>query len=271
MQYLCPICQTSLIPLSGYFSCLTGHHFDCAKEGYVNLLPVNKKKSKDPGDNRQMMLARRDFLNKGFYQELSDKINQLALQYQPKVMNLLDLGCGEGYYTGRLYQALVGQCPQLKIQGLDISRSAIRYAAKRYPNVQFCVASSYQMPFAENQFNLLVKVFAPSKSEEMARVMDKGGVMILVSPGPLHHYALKEFIYDKPRLHNIEQQAIPGCTFIAQERLQSNLSLSSNEDIQNFLQMTPYAWKLTDEQKHDLQAKPLHCELDFIMTIYQKM
>jgi len=80
-----------------------------AKEGYVNLLPVQKKNSKDPGDNKQMMFARREFLNEGYYQGLSDKVNELAIEFGADAKQILDIGCGEGYYSQRLFNVLSQQ------------------------------------------------------------------------------------------------------------------------------------------------------------------
>ncbi|MCF1440064.1 MAG: 23S rRNA (guanine(745)-N(1))-methyltransferase, partial [Shewanella sp.] len=99
MSYICPICRTALHSDASGLSCRAGHRFDRAKEGYVNLLPVQNKKSKDPGDNKEMMLARRSFLDAGYYEFLSQRVGELALEYVPDCHRVLDLGCGEGYYT----------------------------------------------------------------------------------------------------------------------------------------------------------------------------
>ncbi|BDM64531.1 23S rRNA (guanine(745)-N(1))-methyltransferase [Shewanella sp. NFH-SH190041] len=268
MTYQCPVCQGALTLDAHSYCCAKGHRFDCAKEGYVNLLPVNKKKSKDPGDNKAMIFARRAFLSAGFYQHLSERINQLAEQWQPEASTILDLGCGEGYYSHRLFQSLTAEPRQLF--GLDISRSAIRYAAKRYPELKFCVASAYEMPFVSNRFDLALRVYAPSKEAELARVMADKGILITVSPGPTHHYAIKELIYAHPRLHGDKGQELSGFVRVHQERLCSELVLPAGEMVGHFLEMTPYAWKLTAEQKGNLVANGLKCELDFLIEIHQK-
>jgi len=81
MTYICPLCRSELVQDGKQWRCGQNHSFDQAKEGYVNLLPVQKKNSRDPGDNKQMMQARRAFLNAGYYQALSDRVNELALEY----------------------------------------------------------------------------------------------------------------------------------------------------------------------------------------------
>ncbi|MDI5837705.1 23S rRNA (guanine(745)-N(1))-methyltransferase [Shewanella xiamenensis] len=268
MQYICPLCALPLTLTQRTWGCPQAHKFDMAKEGYVNLLPVQKKNSKDPGDNQQMMFARREFLNAGYYQILSDRVNQLALQYASSAQQILDIGCGEGYYSHRLYNALVAHhfC---YLQGVDISKSAIKYAAKRYPNLSFCVASAYEMPIPSNSIDLAIRIYAPSKVEELQRIMAPSGILITVSPGPLHHFALKQQIYDQPRLHPESEAGVDGFECLHQERLSAQLDLNDSKDIGNFLEMTPYAWKFTAEQKQAFSQRGLSCELDFQIEVHR--
>ncbi|ABI39479.1 rRNA (guanine-N(1)-)-methyltransferase [Shewanella sp. MR-4] len=268
MQYICPLCALPLTLIERTWGCPQAHKFDMAKEGYVNLLPVQKKNSKDPGDNQQMMLARREFLNAGYYQSLSDRVNALALEYASEAQRILDIGCGEGYYSHRLYDTLAAGHPCL-LQGVDISKSAIKYAAKRYPGLSFCVASAYEMPIPANSIDLAIRIYAPSKVEELQRIMATGGILITVSPGPLHHFALKQQIYAEPRLHPVSDAKIAGFDCLHQERLRSQLELNISEDISHFLEMTPYAWKFSAEQKQAFARSGLSCELDFQIEVHR--
>ncbi|NMH63732.1 23S rRNA (guanine(745)-N(1))-methyltransferase [Shewanella salipaludis] len=268
MHYICPLCAAPLVLQGNSWGCLASHSFDCAKEGYVNLLPVQKKNSKDPGDNRQMMFARREFLNAGHYQALSDRVNELALTHAPEAGSLLDIGCGEGYYSQRLFDS-IKRHHACNLQGLDISKSAIKYAAKRYPESSFCVASAYDMPFAAQSFDLAIRIYAPSKLEEVCRVLAKEGILITVSPGPWHHFALKQLIYPEPRLHPETTAELAGFDCLHQERLRWQLTLTEPQDIAHFLEMTPYAWKLTADQKINLTQQGLSCELDFQIEVHR--
>ncbi|WP_394132120.1 23S rRNA (guanine(745)-N(1))-methyltransferase [Shewanella maritima] len=272
MTYICPICAGNLSLAQTSWQCPKGHQFDRAKEGYVNLLPVQKKKSKDPGDNKAMMMARREFLNQGFYQKLSDRVNDFALDKVKGLSDLavLDIGCGEGYYSQRLYQHLGSAHEQIDLFGLDISKSAIRYAAKRYAHLNFSVASVFEMPYADKSFDLAIRIYAPSKPQELHRVMKDEGYLVTVSPGPKHHYALKQVIYDYPKLHSNEALQIDGFEHIHQECLSYDIELKDKKDIDNFLNMTPYAWKLSDYQKQKLSEQDFKCELDFKIEIYRK-
>ncbi|QBF81466.1 23S rRNA (guanine(745)-N(1))-methyltransferase [Shewanella maritima] len=267
MSYICPLCASPLSLAGRSWGCENGHQFDKAKEGYVNLLPVQKKKTKDPGDSKEMMQARRSFLEQGFYQALSDKVNQLASSYIDDDACILDIGCGEGYYTSRLAHSLAGEHV---FYGLDISKAAVRYAAKRYSEINFSVASVFEMPFADNSFDLAIRIYAPSKPEELQRVIKPGGILIAVSPGPKHHYAIKQIIYDTPKLHPQDKIQIAGFDHIAEHQVCYELDLTDKADIENLLNMTPYAWKLSDFQKARLAKQGLKCELDFKIEIYQR-
>ncbi|MGB0893462.1 MAG: 23S rRNA (guanine(745)-N(1))-methyltransferase [Parashewanella sp.] len=268
MSYICPLCAESLTQTEHGLQCPNKHSFDRAKEGYVNLLPVQKKSSKAPGDNKLMMQARREFLQKGFYQHLSDRINEVIVDLLPADATVLDLGCGEGYYTSRLNQALNTQC-RANVFGLDISKVAIRYASKRHRDIQFCVASAFETPFADGFFDALLRIYAPSKGVELQRLIKRGGYLVTVTPGPQHHWFLKTIIYQQPKPHDEQPVLIEGFELQHVERLQTEMTLIDTKDISNFLNMTPYAWKLSEKQKTELQ-QGLVCELDFIIQIHRR-
>ncbi|MEC4724885.1 23S rRNA (guanine(745)-N(1))-methyltransferase [Shewanella sp. D64] len=268
MKYLCPICKQTLTLQENTWYCPSNHRFDCAKEGYVNLLPVQNKGSKDPGDNKEMMFARREFLNKGHYQGLSDRINELACSHGKDARIGLDIGCGEGYYSHRLQEAL-SELGEFKLLGLDISKSALKYASKRYKAIDFCVASAFEMPFADESFDLMLRIYAPSLDEELRRVINKGGILITASAGKHHHFALKQLIYADPKPHMSESSHIQGFELLHRENLESIMILENEIDISHFLNMTPYSWKLTDEQKSKLVTEGLKCELDFKIEVFR--
>ncbi|QSX35076.1 23S rRNA (guanine(745)-N(1))-methyltransferase [Shewanella avicenniae] len=265
MQFLCPICQQLLNAHNSSWQCANRHHFDVAKEGYINLLPVNKKHSKDPGDSKEMMAARRLFLESGHYQPLIERIIALVQQFDLKPTATLDIGCGEGYYSSRLFKQVQGD-----FVGIDISRSAVRYAAKRYAEIQFAVASAFDLPLADDEFDLILRIFAPGSDQQIARVCKENGIFINVSAGPKHHFAVKKLIYDEPRLHPERDTQLVGFNKIHQERLQWNMTLPAGEICAAFLQMTPYAWKFSEQQKNELKQAGLICEIDFNIEIFKK-
>lgn len=264
VDYRCPICRGLLKLENKSWSCEKRHSFDQAREGYVNLLPVNKKQSRDPGDNAEMMAARRRFLNLGYYQPL---LSQMADMIQDLDGYWLDIGCGEGWYTQGLQSA------SHHFDGIDISRSAVRMAAKSYPDCRFAVASSYDLPFIDQSFVGLVNVFAPLEANEACRVLQPKGFLLRLSPGPEHLYSLKKMLYDKPHLHTAEETMIEGFELLQTNRVQAEFILTKTETdtLRDLILMTPYAWKLQTINIEALtQALPAAIGLDVYVNLYQK-
>ena len=131
--FRCPLCSAPLTRGERAYTCPAGHSFDRSAAGYVHLLPANRKHSQNPGDDKAMVAARSAFLDKGYYAPLREALCALALRDTADLPApaLLDSGCGEGYYTQGLFQALAqaGRTPELA--GVDISKFALRRAARR--------------------------------------------------------------------------------------------------------------------------------------------
>ncbi|EGR0046368.1 TPA: 23S rRNA (guanine(745)-N(1))-methyltransferase [Vibrio vulnificus] len=271
MAYQCPLCHLALEQAERTFKCSNNHQFDLAKEGYVNLMPAHHKRSKDPGDNKEMMQARRRFLEGNHYDPMRQKVAQLCRQYlQGTPHRLLDIGCGEGYYTDEVAKTLVLQHPEAKTFGLDISKIAVRFAAKRYPNVKFCVASSHRLPFADEALDGILRIYAPCKAEELARCIADNGVVITVTPAGRHLLQLKEKIYAELKLHSEEPEQMDGFTLEHQEKLNYVMDLAG-QDAFDLLQMTPFAWKASDALRDELKSATLfQCEADFMLRVYRK-
>ena len=265
-MYLCPLCQNPLMLANKQYQCANRHSFDIAREGYVNLLPVQQKNSKDPGDNKDMMLARRAFLQAGWYAPLPDAVSQALAELTPKCV--LDKGCGEGYYTTRLKQAV----PDAAVYGVDISKSAIKFAAKAAGgNINFSVASAYQLPFAADFFDAVVRIYAPSKPEELKRLITSGGHLITVTPGPEHLLQIKQAVYEQVRLHSDAIDCIAGLAHIKRQRIQYDLTFTEPDDVLALVQMVPLAWKFSAEQKHLFAQRLPVISIDFLLDVYQKI
>ncbi|MCG9596993.1 23S rRNA (guanine(745)-N(1))-methyltransferase [Vibrio sp. Isolate25] len=271
MSYTCPLCHQSLSLTDRTYRCDNNHAYDLAKEGYINLMPVQHKRSKDPGDNKEMMQARRRFLEKDYYRPLKENVAQICAKYLTDTQHqLLDIGCGEGYYTAEVAVQLSAQHPSAVTYGLDISKVAIRYASKRYTNCSFSVASSTRLPFADKSLDAVLRIYAPCKAEELARVVNENGIVITVTPAGRHLYQLRERIYTDVRLHNQLVETIEG--FSLEEEIQLNYMMSLKEgDAYDLLQMTPFAWKASQELRDSLKSSTLfECEADFMIRIYRK-
>ncbi|MCD9497699.1 23S rRNA (guanine(745)-N(1))-methyltransferase [Photobacterium carnosum] len=275
MSYQCPLCHLPLTmdansASSTSYRCSNNHQFDQAKEGYVNLMPVHHKSSKNPGDNKEMMQARRLFLNTDHYQPLRDAVMAQLRQHLPQdATELLDIGCGEGYYTSEFVQ-LRQQFSDITIHGLDISKVAVKYAAKRYHDCDFCVASSHRLPFADHFFDGVVRIYAPCKDEELHRSIKSGGILVTATPAPRHLYQLKELIYDGVNLHDVPVENIEGFELVIDQQLHYDMTLSG-EEATALMQMTPFAWKTSEHVWQQLaQAQNFDCEADFSIRVYRR-
>ncbi|MGG4608726.1 23S rRNA (guanine(745)-N(1))-methyltransferase [Providencia sp. Me31A] len=270
MNYLCPLCFTPLNLIQNSYRCEANHQFDCAKEGYVNLLPVQHKRSKDPGDSAEMIQARRLFLDAGHYHLMREKVAEKIIQFLPSShVNLLDIGCGEGYYTDYFAQELLRKDSQAKVFGLDVSKAAIRYAAKRYKSVRFCVGTSHRLPFSDESFGGVVRIYAPCKAEELSRILISKGVLITVTPAAEHLQELKSLIYDEVKLHPAKEENLPNFKLLDEVRLNYKMSLIGREAYE-LLAMTPFAWRASEDVKQSLLLSGLEgYTADFLIRVYQ--
>lgn len=165
MTVLCPVCQTPVTMTEDGCVCRKGHRFDRARSGYMHLLPANRKHAKNPGDDKLMVDARRKFLDKGYYRPLADTVSRLAGEWLANLPHqtpcVLDAGCGEGYYTTLLYDALCQRGLEPDILGVDISKLALDKAAKRQKAIFYVVASVFHLPVPDACCDLLCSlVFA---------------------------------------------------------------------------------------------------------------
>jgi len=264
-HYLCPLCQQTLFIADKNFSCINKHSFDQAKEGYVNLLPVQHKHSKDPGDNKAMVNARRAFLAKGFYQPLIEKLLNLYKEYADKEQAVFDAGCGEGYYTHQ------HKLNSNTVYGIDIAKNAVRIAAKRYDNCFFSVGTLSQLPFKNNFFGWIFSIYAPILEQEFSRVLNNNGYLVTVTPAENHLFELKELIYREAKKHDISKTPIKSLNLIREHRLNYNMQFTQSDDLINLLAMTPFAFKTSEELLGNLKEKKhFSCQADFLIRLYKK-
>ncbi|GKX58132.1 23S rRNA (guanine(745)-N(1))-methyltransferase [Leminorella grimontii] len=271
MHYQCPLCHLPLRLNDRAWLCDNRHQFDCAKEGYVNLMPVQHKKSKLPGDNAMMMQARRRFLDGGHYQPLCETVMHLLDSALPRDghLSLLDIGCGEGYYTGFIARSLSAS-RNIAAYGLDISKDAIRAAAKRHSGIEFCVASSHRLPFTDDAIDGVVRIYAPCRDEELKRVVKSGGVIVTAVPAPRHLFQLKALIYREAKPHDDILEEIDGFEFVSQQRISYSMTLTGMQAA-DLLLMTPFAWRASEALTAELKGQTtFECEADFYVRLYRK-
>lgn len=273
MIFTCPICKEKLNKLEKAYVCGSGHSYDIAAEGYVHLLPPNKMHSKIPGDNKQMVSSRRDFLAAGFYQPFSDKLNELVREcLHTKTPVVLDAGCGEGYYTGRLQDDLEEHGFRPELYGFDISKFAVKAAAKRYKKIDFAVGSIFDIPVQTGAADCVVNVFAPIVESELSRVIQPGGFLILAVPGARHLFGLKEILYDAPYENEYRETQYAGFAFQKRVAVQSEITIDNNKTIMDLFAMTPYYWKTPVEGSERLKKTDiLSTQIEFDFLVYQKV
>lgn len=251
----CPHCNLPLFPSDGSMRCDNAHCFDIAKEGYLNLLPVQAKRSKQPGDSLEMVLARRDWLNRGHYNRLIEEIN-LLLDTRTTPMSYLDLCCGEGFYTSRL---ALNAGVRL---GIDISKFAARAAAKQYRDVDFLVASTRNLPIDDDSYDLVTCLFGFYDLSEIRRVLKDGGQVVLVHTGQNHLIELRREVYNEVKASEYNLNDTSGFK-VESHTLSYTIDCTSDETI-SLLNMTPHGYRVAGKQeKLDAIRQVTRHTLDF--------
>lgn len=248
-MFVCPLCRLPLAQSPRTWSCAHGHSFDVAREGYVNLLPVQQKKSRAPGDAPDMVAARRDFLDAGHYQPLRDAA--LALLAPLRAGCVLDIGCGEGYYTRGL------PAIACSVIGVDIAQPAIRLAAKRSRDITWLVATVAQLPLADASVALVTSLFSPLPAGEMQRVLQTGGHALVVTPAPEHLLSIRGKLFDEVRPH-VPDKFVEALAqrFELQARHELRFALPlAQPALRQLLMMTPYAFKAQPPRRAALEAQ----------------
>ena len=275
MTVLGPVCQTPVTTTEDGGVCRKGHRFDRARSGYMHLLPANRKHAKNPGDDKLMVDARRKFLDKGYYRPLADTVSRLAGEWLANLPHqtpcVLDAGCGEGYYTTLLYDALCQRGLEPDILGVDISKLALDKAAKRQKAIFYVVASVFHLPVPDACCDLLCSLFSPYCSEEYQRVIRPGGAMLLVIPGENHLWELKQAIYERPYKNQVKPFALEGFTLLDHMQVHDTIYLAEHNDIENLFKMTPYYYKTSEQDQARLLGRgELTTQIEFEVLLYRK-
>ncbi|MCD8144699.1 MAG: methyltransferase domain-containing protein [Oscillospiraceae bacterium] len=269
--FICPVCGAPLTREEKRYVCPSRHSFDIAAAGYTHLLLANRMHSKTPGDDKGMAAARNRFLSGGYYLPLRTALEELALSLTGDAPRVLDSGCGEGFYTAGIEQALraAGKAPA--VAGIDISKFSLRWAAKRAPQVEFAVASAYHLPVADSSIDLLVNCFSPLGLEEFRRVLAPGGALLYVVPGPRHLWQLKEVLYDRPYPNEEKETPYEGFSYQQIRRVRGQITLDSPQAIRDIFQMTPYYWKTPKAGAERLaQLDRLETEIAFDIHVFRR-
>ena len=267
--FTCPVCGEALMFDEGAYRCVSGHCFDRAKEGYVNLLPANRQHASAPGDDKDMVKARTAFLDSGRYTPLKEALCALAAKYAGERTALLDAGCGEGYYTEGLSRVIAEKGG--RTGGADLSKAAVKKAAKRCREAEIAVASVYHLPLAERSVDMVTDCFSPLAKEEYRRVLKDGGRFLYVVPGARHLWEMKEVLYEQPYENEVREEAYEGFRLQETVPLSFGIHLEKTEEIMALFRMTPYAWKTPKEGVERLaEQKELGLTAEFRILVYER-
>lgn len=257
----CPVCGRPLDFSGRQAACEGGHSFDVAKEGYVNLL-CGSKSGEKMGDDKLSARSRRDFLDKGYYAPLKQGLQALLAGTRGRV---LDICCGEGYYTAGL-----AEDPALEVYGFDISKEMVRLAAKR-GGARFFVANMARIPVADGAVDCAVHLFAPFLEGEFARVLKPGGRLYTVVPGKRHLYGLKQALYDTPYFNDEALPETAALRLVDTRRICGEITLACPEDIEAVFRMTPYYFHTSQKDRDKLAGlQTLATPIEFFIGIYEK-
>lgn len=251
-EYRCPICHEGLTRKEGALVCRNRHAFNIARQGYVNL----SRKQKQAGDNREMVQARTRFLEKGYYGFLREALADMTAGAR----TLADIGCGQGWYTRKLQG-------QLKY-GFDLSKEAIRHAAATDKETNYAVAGIYDLPLPDASLDMVTSIFTPLPEEEMRRVIQPGGTLIQVMPGPDHLLELKVLAYPQAyrnpdKVRHLDGFEEPECIHV-----KKTVPVS---DVWDLFEMTPYRYRTSSEGLRRVrEAKPMDITFDFVIVRHQR-
>ncbi|MGM8931724.1 putative RNA methyltransferase [Salinicola halophyticus] len=265
--------------------CAAGHSYDIAKQGYTHLLPVQHKRSRDPGDSKEMVAARQRFLDTGHYQPIADAVSRMALADLPaaevgaerEAVHCLDAGCGDGYYLRQLADAGPQETP-FALLGLDISKWAVLSAAKQerstsQSRASWVVASNAKLPVQGGVLDRVLCLFGFPVYPEFVRALKPGGQLLQADAGPDHLRELREIIYPSLKPERERSEVAPdGLVRRGVETIRYATTLDNVETIVDLLAMTPHLYRASTEGRARVEAlDSLTVTVDVRLTRFERL
>ncbi|HCA17961.1 MAG TPA: rRNA (guanine-N1)-methyltransferase [Alcaligenes faecalis] len=269
----CPLDGLPLVFEAPSWRCPSGHCFDTASQGYINLLPVQNKRSRDPGDSKEMVAARRRYLESGVYEPIAAGVWRALMDglEGEAPYACLDAGCGEGYYPRYLRQQ--DKEGQLALIGLDISKWAAMAAARSSPDIRWLVGSNAQLPVPDGSLDALLCMFGFAVPEEFLRALKSGGIWVQVEAGSDHLLELRRIIYPTLKADkDVAQEPAAGFSLEACERIRCEISLTSQAQIADLLQMTPHLFRASAQGLEQArQLTSLDVQVDVLVKVLRRL
>lgn len=276
-DFVCPV-DGLLLKGEKTLRCESGHSYDVAREGYCNLLLVQEKATLQPGDNKEMVSSRGRFLDSGHFAPIADKLFEMvqhlaALSNSDRPLRIVDAGCGEGYYLNELLKRASASkaAGELALAGFDISKWAVKAAAKRTNRISWAVAGNRRVPFAKESVDIILSMFGFADWKSFKSALRKEGHVLTVDPGHEHLIELRKIIYPVLKAKDTPDGAVPnGYVLERKEVLRFSINLTSPSMIQDLLSMTPHAFRIKDKARQELQAmKHLTVTVDVVYKIFK--
>ena len=246
--FACPICRENLTLVESSLKCENRHSFDLAKFGYVNLAPQIKQSANYDKENFQ---NRQQILEAGFYQAILEAVSDL-LSNSKNAKTILDIGCGEGFYSRKLQESHSDKT----FYAFDISKDSVQIAAKSEPNwaVNWFVGDLARLPIKDASMDILLDIFSPANYGEFRRVLSKDGILIKVVPTENHLKEIRQMVQEQLTKKDYSNQDIKE-HFQEHFRIQSSQIASLTKPItaeqrQALLSMTPLLFHV-DQSKID--------------------
>lgn len=267
--FICPVCREKFNVTNNSCICSNNHCFDISRKGTINLLRSQKSSH---GDDKIMVNARKNFLNKGYYQPLLDVLNNQTLSVASDNCTILDCGCGECWYTANIYEHLLRNGVSSNFLGIDVSKEAIMTGAGRNKALKLAVATVFDIPVADRSCDIVISLFAPFSLNEYNRILKEKGYFITAFPMEEHLWELKKAVYEKPYKNEVSDMKIEGFELIETKIINEYIELQSTEDILSLFSMTPYYYKTSKSDKEKLNnLSTLKTRIHFCSAIYRKI
>ena len=270
IPFACPLDGLPLEMGERSLACATGHSFDISAQGYVNLLPVQFKASRDPGDSKPMVDARRRVLGHGLFDPLADALTEVVRAHLAPEALLVDAGCGDGFYTARLADAV----PGVAVLGIDISKWAVAAAAKRHRGMAWAVATNKRLPVLPGSVGMITSLFGFETWDAWAGLQHAGQLVTVVDAGPRHLLELREIIYESVRTHDAppnDAALASGYTLLGTESVVFAREIRDAAILSDILEMTPHGHKTTPAARATVAALDrLHLTFDAVIRVYRR-
>lgn len=266
MSLACPKCHLELKKTDKTYQCMNHHGYDIAKRGYINLLLNPDKSTNHPGDSKESLISRRAFLNKGYYDPILLECTRYIKQHTSHPLNLLDLGCGEGYYSKKAKEIL-GNTHHY--YALDISKTAIDMATRYDKDITWIVANSKNIPITDHSLDVIMALFTVVNGDEIKRTLKKDGYMIHVTANRNHLIEIKHLIYDEI-INKSDKFIRQPFNILKSYDFIKKISIGNKEDTLNLLKMTPHYYHIKKDKRYILDTlNNLDVTIDIRITFYK--